>query len=241
MKKIIIIVLLAGIFLLNISSCADKDMDYSYSIKDALKISAYIFDENSGEDYFVNNAISGIYQYNMDASAYNLEQLKLNEVKIMAPMNMFGQDINLQFEFDGIIKVISEDKDVQMFMNPNNNLEPLVVAYGNEPRGFEMKRSFRGFIACIPFGSRSGDSWGEGVKWVASSVGREYHLTVNAYKDDNDNEQSPIIQAQLKLVLLEDKTPDSMTGQKSSGCFSIELVSYEYNDMYKLMDDITDD
>ena len=105
MKKIIF-ALLAGIFLLNLSSCANENQEYSYSIKDALKISAYLFDENSGEDYFVYNK-SGALDYNPEESVYTLEQLKMNEVRVMCPMD-FNNIISLaiHFEFDGIIEVM---------------------------------------------------------------------------------------------------------------------------------------
>jgi len=240
MKKIIIIILLAGIFLLNINSCADKDMDYSYSIKDALKISAYIFDENGGEDYFVYNKVTKNYEYNLDESVYTLEQLKLNEAKTMAPMGVLGYNINLRFEFDGIIEVVSEDKDVQMLMDPNNCLKPLQVCYYDTPHGFEMELTLDGFIAFNPLGALQGTLWnGEGAEWMPNSLGREYYLTVNAYKFDN--KQLPIIQAKLKLVQLEDKTSSGGNSQQASGCFSIELVSYKYSDIYKIMYDITDD
>lgn len=45
MKKIII-ALLVGIILLSVSSCVAENQEYSYSIKDALKISAWILDED---------------------------------------------------------------------------------------------------------------------------------------------------------------------------------------------------
>ena len=44
MKKIILS-LLTLVILLSVNSCADEETDQNYSIKDALKISAYVFDE----------------------------------------------------------------------------------------------------------------------------------------------------------------------------------------------------
>ena len=221
---------------MNLNSCETvDDMDYSYSIKDALKISAYLFDENSGEDYFVFDSL-GNYDYNTDESFCALEQLKMNEVRLMCPLGLFRINLNIYFEFDGIIEVISEDNDVQMFCNPQNRLEPITGSGNHETYGFELKLPFGGFIAANPLGSNRGHLWTSGIQTVPYSLGREYYLNVNAYKFDN--EQTPVIKAQLKLVLLEDKT---IMGHAAlaSACFSIELVSYEYSDIYKILDEIT--
>ena len=229
----IIIVLFAAIFLLNLSSCS-RDTE-GYSIKDALKISAFIFDENSGEDYYIYDGLGNL-MYNDDENVYKLEQLKMNEVKIMRPLSTFGINLSIRFEFDGIIEIISENSDVQMFVNPNYITEPITgTNAGNpEPHGFEMKFPFEGFIAANPLGSNLGHIWvGGGITFFPHSVGREYYLKVNAYKFDN--EQSAVIRARLRLVQLEDKTE---TDSKSSRCFSIELISYEYSDIYRIMDEI---
>jgi len=44
MKKFIIL-LSATIIMLCFNSCANENQDYNYNIKEALKISAYLFDE----------------------------------------------------------------------------------------------------------------------------------------------------------------------------------------------------
>ena len=197
MKKIII-VLLAGILLLVFNSCTDPETNYNYSIKDALKISAFLFDENCGEDYFVYRDEYGGYQYNYDEDVYELKNLKLNEISLMAPFDFFGSNLSISFEFDGIIEVIAENKDVQMYVNPKNLTEPITNTMGNEPYGFEMKVLNEGFISFNPLSSNRGHLWSDGLSWLPYQLGREYYLNVNAYKFDN--EQSPIIKAQLKLV-----------------------------------------
>lgn len=169
---------------------------------------------------------------------YELEQLKLNEVKIMCPLIIINENLSIHFKFDGIIEIISEDKDIEMFINPNNLLEPIRGSNINEPHGFDMKLTFEGYIAANPLGSNTGHMWvDDGINGLPHFVGREYYLNVNAYKFDN--EQSPVIKAQLKFVQLEDKTLTG--GEFASACFSIELVSYEYSDMYRVMDEIWED
>jgi len=236
MKKFIIL-LSATIIMLCFNSCANENQDYNYNIKEALKISAYLFDETKGEDYFIQKE-DGTYRYR-ETSDFETAQLNLNEVKLMAPMNYWGTNLNIYFEFDGIIEIISEDKDVQMFINPKNLLEPITYVSGNEPHGFEMNFPFEGFIAANPLGSNYGHIWaGAGVNWLPSYIGREYYLTVNAYKADN--EQSAVIRARLKLVQLEDKASTEPAGF-ASACFSIELVSYEYSNRYVILDEIGED
>jgi len=234
MKKLLMIAL-AGIFLLNINSCV-RDTE-GYNIKDALKISAYLFDENSGEDYYIYDDWGNL-KHNDDENIFKLEQLQMNEVRIMSPMSLFALSLNIRFEFDGIIEIISENNDVQMYVNHQYITEPItrIDSHNHASYSFEMKFPFEGFIAATPLGSIYGSVWGEGgVSRLRHYVGREYYLNVNAYKFDN--EQSPIIRAQLRLVQLEDKA--DVFG--SSACFSIELISYEYSDMYKIMYEIDDD
>jgi len=234
--KKIIIILLSGMILLNLNSC--KRETEGYSIIDALKISAFTYNENSGEDYFVYDDWGNIV-YNVNENTYELTPLKMNEPKIMRPMGLFVININMRFEFDGIIKVAAENKDMQMFVNPDIVFEPVTgtTGNGNEPYGFEMKFSFDGYIAANPLGSNCGHLWvTDGTRWLRCVIGREYYVDVNAYKFDN--EESAVISAQLKLVQLDDKT--SANGNFSR-CYSIGLISYEYSDIYKMMYEIDDE
>jgi len=65
--------------------------------------------------------------------------------------------------------------------------------------------------------------------------GTEYYLNINAYRFDND--QTPIIQAALKLIKLGDPTwLDIMANH-----FSIEMISYKYSDVYIILDEIWDE
>ncbi|MCL2774814.1 MAG: hypothetical protein FWD71_15925 [Oscillospiraceae bacterium] len=227
MKKIVI-ALFAGLILLNLSSCADPDMNYSYSIKDALKISAYLFDDSVD----MNEPI-----YYDDDTEYTLEQLKLNEVRLMMPQGAMQNELNtadkisacglvLYLEFDGIIKVVSENEYVR--------LARMGVS------SYDMQLAFAGYVDAYPLRVKqfNENDLYEIDKFVP---GTEYILNVNAYNFDND--KSPIIRAKIKLVALEDAANDAgfyNDGKPESRCVSIELISYEYSDAYKLMDEITD-
>ena len=244
MRKIIA-ALLTGMILLSLASCADEETDHDYNIKDALKISAWVFDESRGEDYFIYDAVSKDYDYNYDESLYVYEQLKMNEVKILPPNTFYGAildlvNLNMFFEFNGIIEVISADEDVQLSCSAT--LEPFTTELTSDLTrfyGFEVKLPKEGFIAVNPLGSNRGQTTlftYNDIAQLPHKVGREYYLTVNTYK--LADETLPVITAKLKLIELDDKT-DSFN--ESTACFSVELISYEYSDMYKMMYEIVDD
>jgi hypothetical protein len=130
-------------------------------------------------------------------------------------------------EFNGIIEIIAENND-------------MLLAFGTT-WGHDAKLAVEGFFnaSLIP-DEYVGTENSSILHLFADKVGTERYLTVNAYRFEN--EDTPIIKAQLKLVLIEDRLAN-MNGNKgfSRRCFSIELISYEYSDIYKLLDDIVDD
>jgi len=238
MKKIIF-VLMAVMVLASLSSCTPEELRQSYSIRDALKISAWVFDEN----------VEGNY-YHDDDAVYTLEVLKLNEVRLMAPIvNAIDmKNLNIHLKFDGIIEVVSEDKAVQLSANERFSAWHRGEADAlNRTFGFNKRLSYEGYVAANPLVvSTQGDLYyrnldigGETINLLPFKVGSEYILNVNAYRFEN--QKSPIIRAQLKLVQLEDTTTTLFPRKDSSPCFSVELISYEYNEIRALMDDIWDD
>jgi hypothetical protein len=236
MKKIIT-VLSACIFLLNFSSCTASDIRTDYSIKNALKISPLVYNENDGEDLFVKNQY-GVYIYRV-RSDFEFTQLKLNEVRRMERVTVHGVSIHL--EFDGIIEVISEDKDVQLFFRDDAS-QPITYTTGKESYAFEHKLLNAGYTVFTPLGpTMLNISAMKEANLSQYYVGREYYLSVNAYKFTD--EESPVIRAQLRLVLLEDKTKSLNHHEQIQipVCYSIELISYEYRDMDKIMYEIWED
>ena len=229
MKKIIFALLICCIFMLN--SCTAEEFRHSYSIRDALRISAWVFDES----------IEGNYYYD-DDTIYVFEVLRLNEVRLIAPIGSAGmENLNIFFEFDGIIEVISADKDIQLSWD--NNLSPWFDDRGMQERefGFEHRFPFQGHLAINPFGSHRGTrvvtSCSE-LYLIEFEVGTVYYLNINAYRFANEN--AAVIRAQLRLVQLED-TNRRGADTDSSPCFSIELISYEFSDRYRIMEEIWDD
>lgn len=241
MKKMII-ALLAGIILLSFGSCAEADVEYSYSIKDALKISAYLLDENLTEDDMWVLTEDGVLVFNRDETIFNLERLEQNKIRTMAPIGAIkkewiGRGLTLFVEFDGIIEVAAENEDMEL------------MYLAGKVYGYSVKFTIEGFVnACLlvdeQIGMQRGGSFGAegyvGTFGFGAEVGTERYLTVNAYSFEN--EETPIIRAQLKLVLIEDRI-ENLNGNKgfSHSFYSIQLVSYEYSDRYRFLDEIWDE
>jgi hypothetical protein len=246
MKKIII-VLTVGIILLSLNACTDTDEDMGdddwFDIDDTLRISAFLFDEEAGENYFILSE-QGVYFFSINENVYGEkdglfyvpERLSLNEVRLMYPMAPWGTagdmiNLNILFEGNGEIEVISENQDVQLSVDFGNPSLPFMSGIGGtRQRGFELKVPSHPsgvFIAAAPLGSNRGDIRMEGAAGNPSIsehyIGREYYLTVNRYSSATTG--MPVATARLKLVQLEDKT--SAPDFTSSGVFSIELISYE--------------
>ena len=262
MKKIII-ALLAVIILLSLSSCADEETDQSYSIKDALKISAWVLDESiEGDvDWIIVWLEEESYGYPADTvdgverdDIYALERLNLNEVRKLAPLNRYGHNLNILFEFDGIIEVEEHEEESIQLSYDGNNPSQFESSGNNSVYGsFKVPREV--YVNVCPLGRYFDLSDRKTNIRSYARIESEYYLYINAYKFDN--EESPVIRAKLKFVVLEDKTkqPDSygiissvdskyfdgIPYEEQSRFLSIEVVSYEYSDMYRLMDEIVDD
>jgi len=256
MKKIII-ALLTGIILLSLASCADEETDQSYSIKDALKISAWVVDKELwGNGYWLEDEKSVKHGWWVDESTEEMldsdnydifvyECLNLNEVRTLAPSGWGHIKLGIFFEFDGMIEVTTEDEHILLVCDrgskpPYGHGSGKVanLVYG------DIKIPYEACVSIWPMDKYILKSPVElGPHTTGMKIGREHYLNVNAYKFDN--EKTPVISAKLKLIVLEDTSLSSTSrasmGEDYSRFWSIELVSYEYSDMAKLLDDIVDD
>lgn len=191
---------------------------------DALRIYPYVFSADITDPHSEQAS---------DADG-SFDILRLNEPRYLVPFPEKFENLNIRFEFDGgIIELISDDRDVQLSVGDSP---------GPWHGGGYYTRTFAaslrvpdgGYIAINPMGSGRGfrNYYADGGDWTTDAgwLGREYYLTVNTYKFDN--ESSPVIKATLKLTQLSDPGfPDN----DGSAYYSIELVSYEYSDFYKIM------
>lgn len=193
------------------------------SMKDALKISVFTYDEETDINSF--------------------ETLELNEPKTLMRMGTIYNGIemtNFNFHFSyagGICHILSEEKDIQLSVGPNGGIWEHGQPTEIRTFGYEMTVSDAGYIAVNPYGSGHGTIVIENEDRalhdsVETYTGREYWLTVNACNFDD----IPIIRAKLKIVQLEERESPVIKGRMTDGFYSIELVSYEYSDAYKIME-----
>ena len=263
MRKIKI-ALIGLIMLLALSSCADEEAEHGYNILDALRISVWLFDENID--------MSEPIDYNPD-TAFHFERLRLNEVRVMAPVTVRGgirgmpeggatdkYGLSLHIAYNGIIEVVAEDENV--LLSRNNNLTPHFSAENTRESGrvagFSAKLPREGFVNMIPFSIdslmrrgfsgdlrnnlRAGGAFAPTHFVSPFIVGEVYYVTVNAYRDEAAT--APRITAQLRLVVLEQAPEEGLEWAHNpaySSVFSIEMVSYEFSDVYRFRYDIWDE
>ena len=204
-------------------SC-NKDDTPVTSIKDALKISAYV--------------------YNEDGETWSFQQLRLNEPKELVPTYVLQNyedlrmvNFNLHFDYeDGICIVSVPNRDVQLSVGRNGGIwkhgEDMSTRVYDFQNDHQLTLSRAGYMAVAPYGFSNHNLWVSGKDTILQNfepyIGQEYYLTVKAC----DFEQNPVITAQVKLTSLEDRA--DLEGE--SRHFSIEIVSYEYSDFYKMME-----
>ena len=248
MKKAVMILLAA--IILNFSSCETADdMNYSYSIKDALKISAWVLDESfdvngywvadeniMGHGWWVESDEKTIDSDEEDIFVF--ERLKLNEVRTMAPSGYMS--LVIYFEFDGIIEVENEHDEHMLLSYDGKN--PSAYVKNGVPHAIfgEIKLPYAVYVYTSPMESYVLESDNTlGSHAPGAKVGREHYLNVNAY--NFGNEQTPVIRAKLKLAVLEDESLPSYYPKDSSRLLSVELISYEYSERYIILDELWED
>ena len=186
-----------------------------------LVISAYMFDAD----------VSDPNQPGTDPE-FRFERLSLNEPRLLAPV--IGSDVfNLGFRFEfegGIVEAISDSGDIQLSASAAN--DPRAESLDDRVFADSLRVGSDGYINMNPLGSGVGYlTLTDDTAKVSGYVGREYYLTVNAC--EFSNERSPVITAKVKLIQLEDKARNT-TDSGASRFFSVELVTYEFSEVYAI-------
>lgn len=193
------------------------------SMKDALKISVFTYDEETDSNGF--------------------ETLELNKPKTLMYISGTYNEIetvnfNVHVAYEnGNCKIISEDKDMQLSVGKNGGIWRRGEDSMTRFYGYEVEVAREGYFAFNPYGAKRGDKVltnEEKVRYdeIEGYTGREYYIDVHAC----DYDGTVVIRATLKLVQLEDPAMLMLGDTKKSGKYSIELVSYEYSDAYKIME-----
>ena len=224
--KLIITLAVLGFAALIVARIAIHEPAEEFDIDEALIISAYVYDDTATPEKLAD----GEY---IPAS---FEKLELGETWYTG-FNLEMENINLQFDFDGgTIEVENEARDVQLTTGDEKRPWDYEGGYWERQRGAKLNVPDGGYIAVNPISSGRGFlgfDYGD-PDWDMSEnyAGREHILVVRAY--NLDDQLSPLVTAEIKLTQL--GYPDS-PDEIMVGYYAIELISYEYSDVYKLMDE----
>ena len=195
-------------------------------IKDALAISAYVFDDTATPEKLADS----------EKPSMSFGQLELGEKRYTAFTSAM-ENINLRFDFDGgTIEVESEACDVQLTAGDEKRPWDYEGGYWERQRGAKLNVPDGGYVAVNPISSGRGflgfDHGDPDWDMSENYAGREHILVVRAY--NLDDQLSPLVTAEIRLTQL--GYPDS-PDEIMTGYYAIELISYEYSDVYKLMDE----
>ena len=227
MKKLLILAALT----LTLTAC-NADIPVT-PISEALKISAYTY-QNPPTD------LAGATVSELNALDKNVVFTRLEPGKeYLLQHTMYNDFVNLNFFFEydgGYVQVISEDKSVQFSVDEKKQAWTHENKFSERQFGYDLHISNSGFLALAPLGAMCSAKVDDIS--VMSNVlpryqgqrgyGTEYIVTVNA----GDDGSQPIITAKLKIKQL----GKSNSENPDTGYCSVELISYDYSDAYKLME-----
>lgn len=246
------------------TSCASSEPEETVDINEALKIRTWLLDEElegKGRWGYISME-ERTYPYKADGSGYWIpddgvtqvdnedvfvfEELELGVPRTMAPMTMSmareGRDgINyynliLHIDFEGIVEVVK--------IEPNDS--SIRLAYSlNSPiiEGETAKRNGPCTINVCPVGKVVVSEGTHALVSTDTLVDKEYTLQIRCCAWDG----TPVVTADVKLTSIPDPEYPWQTvkneghygelnqrGEERTRFCTIELLSYEYNEMYLL-------
>ena len=227
MKKLLI---LAALTLILTACNADIPVT---PMSETLKISAYTY-QNPPTN------LAGTTVSELNALDKNVVFTRLEPGKeYLLQHTMYNDFVNLNFFFEydgGYVQVISEDKSVQLSVDEKKQAWTHENEFSERQFGYDLHISNSGFISLAPLGmmcsakvddiSVMSDSLPRYKG--ASGYGTEYVVTVNA----GDDGCQPTIIAKLKIK----QVGRSDSEYPDTGFCTVELISYDYSDAYKIME-----
>ena len=167
---------------------------------------------------------------------FALEALEVGEVRTLAPLGFAGCNINILFDCDDVIEfetIPSDDDTLQVAYSLEKPKSPGIGHWIVE-HNFRMRGPAAVNICPIGYPIYSTELVTE-----TTLENREYNFRVRTYNESNEL----LVTAELRLISVEDKgLPYDYTNSIFSYTanhdltrfLTIELVSYEYSDVYKL-------
>ena len=245
--------------LLCFCGCTEKPTEEKVKMDDLMKISTWVMDPAlEGKGYWAYDRNSygtkGHWVSNEGESAVNdkdvfrEERLLVGETRVMAPIGYKGGNLNFTIDFEGIVTVEKTDPADHSILT---SFEPNLADQWIEEA--LITRNGPCNLNVFPVGKNLVTE-GRGLLIQHNTIAeKEYFLTIKGYELDG----SLMVTAVLKLITLEDEAfPYEeyiqetyrrtggyagygelyAVGEKRTRFCSVELVSYEYSDHYKMME-----
>ena len=244
MKRLLAMLILSVLLV----SCGEYEPEENkVDIKDELKISAYLlgeeFEDNGywaySEDLQYPNFgywVSDNERQYDDDEVFALEELEVGEVRTLAPLGYNRMhNLNLFVDFEGYIEVETEPIDDERIRLAYSLDYPTEPWRGNKTQENSFRVRAPAAIEAYPIGKFTA---AEALIQTFTLTEKEYNITIKAYDDGGDL----LVTAKIKLVALDDEHFPSeqfsnwvfAANEEKTRFLTIELVSYEYSDVYKL-------
>ena len=244
MKRLLAMLVLSVLLV----SCGEYEPEENkVDIKEELKISAYLlgeeFEDNGywaySEDMQYPNFgywVSDNERQYDDDEVFALEELEVGEVRTLAPLGYNRMhNLNLFVDFEGYIEVETEPIDDERIRLAYSLDYPTEPWRGNKTQENSFRVRAPAAIEAYPIGKFTA---AEALIQTFTLTEKEYNITIKAYDDGGDL----LVTAKIKLVALDDEHFPSeqfsnwvfAANEEKTRFLSIELVSYEYSDVYKL-------
>ena len=244
MKRLLAMLILSVLLV----SCGEYEPEENkVDIKDELKISAYLlgeeFEDNGywaySEDLQYPNFgywVSDNERQYDDDEVFALEELEVGEVRTLAPLGYNRMhNLNLFVDFEGYIEVETEPIDDERIRLAYSLDYPTEPWRGNKTQENSFRVRAPAAIEAYPIGKFTA---AEALIQTFTLTEKEYNITIKAYDDGGDL----LVTAKIKLVALDDEHFPSeqfsnwvfAANEEKTRFLTIELVSYEYSDIYKL-------
>jgi len=234
---------LFAVLLIGCSACGD--IQEETKITDLLKINAWVMADGLWEtgywEFDPTYKTQGRWVSNDGTEidhddVFRLERLEVGIPRVSAPLGYnSNHNLNLWFDFDGIIEVEKAGpKDERLWMVHSLD-EPEQPWRGTLTKQQKIRMKSPSAVSLVPVGKFSNlDS----IRTSYTLPDNEYNLIIRAY----DYDGTLMITAEVRLVALDDPTfpfEDFSSwayspNEVKTRFLSIELVSYEYSDIYKL-------
>ena len=244
MKKILAILLLSVLLV----SCGEYEPEENkVDIKDELKISAYLLNEDledsgywaySEDLQYMNQGywVSDDGREYDDDEVFAFEELEVGEVRTLAPLGYNRMhNLNLFIDFEGIVEVEPnplDDDRIRLTYSLDFPTEPW---QGRTIEAESIRTSAPFTLSVYPVGKNTN---ADRISSTFTLTDNEYDLIIRAY----DYSDTLLVTAKIKLVALDDEHFPSeqfsnwvfAANEEKTRFLTIELVSYEYSDIYKL-------